>query len=149
MSYDFLDKPPLAIPVALGISDRAQDYEMPETPPGLAAAGCPKSVKEVCRLLPNKLIPVFREAVETAVHQDLGHLVSGWAVFAFNLHDPQYQEMAAAISQGKMAEPTAEARPLPPLDPPLSLEEQTLIRQRVSPSRMFVDGHEVVWVEDK
>lgn len=145
MPYVFLDKPPLAVPESLELSDRAQDYVLPETPPGLAVNRIPATINDVRMLLPAELLPIFQDAVDSSNYKDLEWVVSGWGVFAVHLHNPNYQADSALIAEGRIDELLVDAVS----EPALTEEEHAKIaRERIN-ERMFVDGREVMWVEEE
>ena len=128
MPLVFLDKPPLPVPAALKLSDKADDYhDLPVTPPGKLTV---KNVRDVRDLLPDQLSVLFALSIDTAQPDDLPCVVTDWAAFVRRLHDLEYQFTRLLIDEGWMEGNRAEPRPHSWGD------------------RMFIDGREVVWVDE-
>ena len=146
MTYIFLDKEPLPFPENLGLSDRAEDYQLPPVPLDIDISVWPRVIKDIRRLLPIELLSIFAEAVDTTECRDLEYVVSGWGAFARQLHDPESQALRKAVAEGRFED--LNAGPLSVIDRPLTAEEKRKREQRRAGNRIFIDGREAVWVED-
>ncbi|WP_143261998.1 hypothetical protein [Allokutzneria sp. NRRL B-24872] len=139
----FLDKPPLQVPSALGLSDRTKDYDdLPPTPPGLPEHSLVRTVRQVRELVPRQLVELLSAAIDTSDADDLPCVVSGWAAFAGRLHDPEYQATVDLLEEDRLDEligeevvqepPVADTAPCPP----------------PAGQRVFFGGREAVWVDE-
>ncbi|MCP3802126.1 hypothetical protein NLX83_22935 [Allokutzneria sp. A3M-2-11 16] len=143
MPLVYLDKPPLPVPAALGLSNRTRDYDdLPPTPPGLPEHSWVRTIREVRELLPRQLLGLFAHSVDTAASEDLMYVVDDWAIFAGNLHDSEYQATWELIDQDRIDELLG--------DDPLTQRPMTDAELGPPPpgERMFVNGREMVWVND-
>ncbi|SDM70785.1 hypothetical protein [Allokutzneria albata] len=128
MPLVYLDKPPLPVPAALKLSDNADDYhDLPLAPQGELKV---KNVLEVRELLPHQLSVLFALSIDTALPEDLPYVLTDWADFVRRLHDLEYQFTRLLIDEGWLERSDTEPRP------------------RSHGGRMFVDGREVIWVDD-
>ncbi|MCP3802124.1 hypothetical protein NLX83_22925 [Allokutzneria sp. A3M-2-11 16] len=126
MPLVYLDKPQLPVPAALKLSDNADDYhDLPLAPPGPL---CVKNIHDVRELLPYQLSVLFKMSIDTAQPDDLACVVTAWADFVRSLHDLAYQFTRLLIDEGWLESSDAEPH-------------------RYG-DRMFVDGREVVWVDE-
>jgi hypothetical protein len=143
MPLVYLDKPPLSVPAALGLSDRTKDYDdLPPNPPGLPEQTSVQTVREVRALLPRQLHELLATAVDTARAVDLPYVVSDWASFARQLHDPEFQADLELVEQERFDDLVGDD---PLTDPPIADAE---LGPPAPGVRMFVDGREVVWVDE-
>ncbi|MCP3802125.1 hypothetical protein NLX83_22930 [Allokutzneria sp. A3M-2-11 16] len=93
-------------------------------------------------LLPHQLREQFTTAVDAAMAADLPYVVSDWASFVRHLHDPEFQADLDLIEQDRLDELSGDD---PLTDPPVPDSE---LGPPTPGARMFVNGREVVWVDD-
>ncbi|WP_143261997.1 hypothetical protein [Allokutzneria sp. NRRL B-24872] len=117
--------------------------DLPPTPPGLPADSWVNTILEARALLPRQLLELFAQSVDSAQADDLPYVVSDWAIFAGRLHSAEHQADQALLDEGRMDEVVG--------DSPLTVTPRggAELGPLAPGDRMFVDGREVVWVDEQ